>query len=56
MRDAPDDEHYEEWTALLIHLRGFANADGDLPIEFDALVRESFADVLASEREPATAS
>jgi type IV secretory pathway VirB10-like protein len=56
VRDAPDDERHEEWTALLIHLREFANADGDLPIEFDALVRESFADVLASEREPATAS
>jgi hypothetical protein len=55
-RGAPDDARQEEWTALLIHLREFANADGDLPIEFDALVRESFADVLASEREPATAS
>jgi hypothetical protein len=55
-RDAPDDARQEEWTALLIHLREFANADGDLPIEFDALVRESFADVVASEREPATAS
>ena len=56
VRDAPDDERQEEWTALLIHLREFANADGDLPIEFDALVRESFANVLASEREPATAT
>jgi hypothetical protein len=55
-RSAPDDARQEEWTALLIHLREFANADGDLPTEFDALVRESFADVLASEREPATAS
>jgi hypothetical protein len=56
VRDAPDEERQEEWTALLIHLREFANADGDLPIEFDSLVRESFADVLASEREPATAT
>jgi hypothetical protein len=56
VRDSPDDERQEEWTALLIHLREFANADGDLPIEFDALVRESFADVLASEWEPATAT
>jgi hypothetical protein len=56
VRDAPDDERHEEWTALLIHLREFANADGDLPIEFDALVRESFADVLSSEREPAAAT
>jgi hypothetical protein len=30
-----------------------ANADGDLPLEFDGLVHESFAPVLASEREPA---
>jgi hypothetical protein len=56
VRAAPDDERHEEWTALLIHLREFANADGDLPIEFDRLVRESFGPVLASEREPATAS
>jgi hypothetical protein len=55
-RGTQDDPRQEERTALLIHLREFANADGDLPIEFDALVRESFADVLASEREPATAS
>lgn len=56
VRDAPDDERHEEWTALLIHLREFANADGDLPIEFDALVRESFADVVVPEREPAAAT
>jgi hypothetical protein len=56
VRDAPDDERQEEWTALLIHLREFANADGDLPLEFDSLVRESFGAVLASHREPATAS
>ena len=56
VRDAPDDERHEEWTALLIHLREFAKADGDLPIEFDALVRESFADVVAPEREPAAAT
>ena len=55
-RSAPDDERQEERTALLIHLREFANADGDLPIEFDSLVHESFGDVLAPEREPATAS
>jgi hypothetical protein len=54
-RSAPDEERQEERTALLIHLREFANADGDLPIEFDGLVRESFGEVLALEREPATA-
>jgi hypothetical protein len=32
----------EEWSALFTHLRVFANADGVLPKEFDALVRESF--------------
>lgn len=45
VRDAG--ERQEEWGALLIHLREFANADGDLPLEFDTLVRESFAGVLA---------
>jgi hypothetical protein len=50
VRDAG--ERQEEWGALLIHLREFANADGDLPLEFDTLVRESFGGVLA---EPASA-
>ena len=52
VRDSAD-ERREEWNALLIHLREFANADGDLPPEFDGLVRESFAGVLTSDREPA---
>lgn len=56
VRDAPDDPRREEWSAILIHLREFANADGDLPIEFDALVRDSFAGLLDAEPEPATAS
>jgi hypothetical protein len=47
VRQAPDQERHEEWSALLIHLREFANAEGDLPVEFDALVRESFAGILA---------
>jgi hypothetical protein len=55
VRAAPDDERHEEWTALLIHLREFANADGDLPVEFDGLVRESFGSVLDGQREPAAA-
>jgi hypothetical protein len=54
-RDAPEDERREEWSALLIHLREFANADGDLPTEFDGLVRESFDVLLAAQREPAAA-
>ncbi len=50
VRDAPEnDARREERNALLIHLREFANADGDLPIEFDALVRESFGPLLARE-------
>ena len=53
VRLAGDQERQEEWSALFIHLREFANADGDLPVEFDALVRESFAGVL--EREPEAA-
>jgi hypothetical protein len=53
VRAADDQERHEEWSALFIHLREFANADGDLPVEFDALVRESFGDVL--EREPEVA-
>jgi hypothetical protein len=55
VRDAPDEERHEEWSALLIHLREFANADGNLPIEFDELVRESFAAILEAEPEPAVA-
>jgi hypothetical protein len=37
----------EERTLLLVHLREFANASGDLPVEFDALVRDAFGDGLA---------
>jgi hypothetical protein len=54
-REAPDEERREEWSALLIHLREFANADGDLPVEFDGLVRESFGALLDGQREPAAA-
>jgi hypothetical protein len=56
VREAADDPRHEEWTALLIHLREFSNADGDLPIEFDGLVRESFGSILEPEPEPAAAS
>ena len=40
----------DEWSFLFVHLRQFANADGQLPREFDSLVRESFAGLL--ERHP----
>jgi hypothetical protein len=57
VRAAADDARHEEWAALLIHLREFANADGNLPLEFDALVRESFGPILEAEpeAEPAAA-
>ena len=55
VREASDEQRREEWSALLIHLREFANPDGYLPAEFDALVRESFGAVLAGQREPAAA-
>jgi hypothetical protein len=37
----------EERAFLILYLRQFANADGVLPAEFDTVVRESFADVIA---------
>jgi hypothetical protein len=43
---AGDDLRDEEWAALFMHLRGFADADGLLPLEFDGLVRESFAELI----------
>jgi hypothetical protein len=55
-RERPGDERQEEWSAILMHLREFANADGELPIDFDGLVRESFAGVLEAEPEAATAA
>lgn len=36
----------EEWAALFMHLRQFANADGVLPTQFDDLVRESFSELI----------
>ena len=36
----------EEWTALFVHLRQYANAEGLLPVEFDDLVRESFGELI----------
>jgi outer membrane biosynthesis protein TonB len=38
----------EERNYLLMYLREFANAEGTLPADFDALVRDSFADVIAA--------
>jgi outer membrane biosynthesis protein TonB len=38
----------EEQEFLLIYLRDYAGPDGSLPVDFDGLVRESFADVLGA--------
>jgi hypothetical protein len=51
-----DVERDEERNYLLMYLREFANADGDLPIEFDGLVRESFGPLLEGAPAPAAAS
>lgn len=38
----------EEQEFLLIYLRDYAGSDGSLPVDFDALIRESFGDVLGT--------
>ena len=38
----------EERTLLLLHLRQFADPSGDLPLEFDPLVRDVFGAALAA--------
>jgi hypothetical protein len=45
-RSGGDAVRDEERSFLLMYLREFANADGVLPADFDAVVRESFGDVL----------
>jgi hypothetical protein len=40
----------EERSFLLMYLREFADPDGMLPVTFDALVRETFGDVLGVAR------
>jgi hypothetical protein len=40
----------EERAYLLVYMREFATAEGTLPSDFDALVRESFGDLLAAAR------
>ena len=41
-------EREDELGFLLMYLRDFANADGVLPLDFDPLVRDSFAEILAA--------
>ena len=38
----------EERAYLLVYLREFASADGELPSDFDGLVRESFGDLVTT--------
>jgi hypothetical protein len=45
-------ERRDEWSYLFLHLRQFADADGSLPTEFDALVRESFGGLLEPSHRP----
>ncbi len=35
----------EEWAAIFMYLREFAQSDGVLPPHFDSLVRESFPEL-----------
>ena len=49
VRERPDDDHHEEWAALIASLRDFARVDGTLPGEFDQLVRDSFGELLAED-------
>lgn len=42
-----DDIAAEERGLILLHLREFADASGDLPVEFDSLVRDAFGTGLA---------
>ncbi len=47
-----DPARLQEWNALLLNLRQYANPEGTLPPEFDELVRESFGDLLESASAP----
>ena len=38
----------EERSYLLVYLREYATPEGTLPVDFDALVRESFGTLLAA--------
>jgi hypothetical protein len=45
-REGEDASRDEELAFLLLELRQFANADGQLAPSFDPVVRESFGDLL----------
>jgi hypothetical protein len=44
--EGSDSSPSEELAFLLLELRQFANADGQLPVGFDPIVRESFGELL----------
>ena len=41
-----DPAHDDELVFLLLELRQFANADGQLPVDFDPVVRQSFGELV----------
>jgi hypothetical protein len=43
----PDTDRAYERSALIVFLRDYASSDGQLPPEFDELVRDAFAELLA---------
>jgi hypothetical protein len=45
-QDGPNPARDEERALLLMSLRQFANASGDLPVDFDPLIREVFGTAL----------
>jgi hypothetical protein len=45
---SPDSERAYERTVLLMFLRDYASSDGQLPPEFDELVRDAFSELLAA--------
>jgi hypothetical protein len=47
-----DEGTREQRVLLLTHMRPFANASGELPLEFDPLVRETFGPDLPSVAAP----
>jgi outer membrane biosynthesis protein TonB len=49
-RELPGDDvaRREELAYLLVYLRDFASPEGELPTDFDDLVRESFGELLAA--------
>lgn len=46
-RAGEDQPRDEEWHALFVSLREYAQPDGTLPSEFDALVQDSFAELIS---------